>query len=491
MTIRDRFAPSPTGFLHVGGLRTALYNFLFARQQGGSFLLRIEDTDRTRYVEGSIQNLIESLRWAGVDFDEGPGKEGACGPYLQSERLALYKRYALDLIDKGLAYYAFDSAEELDLMRKAQAKRGSPIIRYDRGYMKNSLTRSPEEVEDLLAKKEDVVIRMKVPEDREAYVVRDLLHGDVTFGAESIDDQVLLKADGFPTYHLASVVDDHHMGITHIIRGEEWLPSAPKHILLYEFLGWTPPTMIHLPLLLNPDGSKMSKRKSDSGQQIDVSVEEYKKRGFLPQALINYLALLGWNPGTDREIFTLPELVEAFSLDRLQKAGATFDLDKLVWFNKQHLRLLPLPSLAALVKPLLTEAGLPLPSDETLETIVGLMRERIDFHQEIPTSAAYFFREPQTYDELAVQKNWKPTSGALLSAFAEAIGALAAFDHASLEQALKDTAKAHKEKPAALIHPTRIALSGLGMGPGLYEIMLVLGKETCLQRLRTAVARLA
>jgi glutamyl-tRNA synthetase len=323
--IRVRFAPSPTGYLHVGGLRTALFNYLFSKNQGGKVILRIEDTDRKRYVEGAMENLISTLEWSGLDFDEGPHKGGERGPYIQSERFSIYKEYVQKLIDNGYAYYCFCSAERLEKLRQRQQAMKQPP-RYDRHCLKLS----KEEIEEKLKNGEPYVIRLKIPSGK--IVFQDLIRGKIEIDGENIDDQVLLKSDGFPTYHLANVVDDHLMGITHVIRGEEWLPSTPKHLILYKGFGWEPPQFAHLPLILNKDRTKLSKR------QGDVAVEDYRDKGYLKEALINYLALLGWNPGDDREFFTLSELTKEFSLHNVSKSGAVFDLEKLKWMNKEYIK---------------------------------------------------------------------------------------------------------------------------------------------------------
>jgi glutamyl-tRNA synthetase len=346
IAVRVRFAPSPTGYLHVGGLRTALYNYLFARKHGGVFVLRIEDTDRTRYVEGAVQNLIDTLHWAGLEYDEGPLKGGAYGPYVQSERLDLYKQHAETLLQSGNAYRCFCTAQRLDEMRKSQEKRRISF-KYDR----TCLRLTPEQIGENVAKGIPFVVRMKVPDDA-TVKFHDVIRGNVEFASSQIDDQVIIKSDGYPTYHLANVVDDHLMNITHVIRGEEWLSSTPKHVLLYRYFNWDLPQFAHLPLLLNPDRSKLSKR------QGDVAVEDYRKKGYLPEALVNFVALLGWNPGTEQDIFTLNELVEQFSLEHVNKAGAIFDQKKLEWMNAVHLRRMKNEEIANLLSPLLKEPSI-------------------------------------------------------------------------------------------------------------------------------------
>ncbi|MFA7625629.1 MAG: glutamate--tRNA ligase, partial [Candidatus Kapaibacterium sp.] len=329
MEIRVRFAPSPTGYLHVGGLRTALYNYLFARKHGGKMILRIEDTDRTRLVENAIGNLTTSLRWAGIEYDEGPDAGGDYGPYIQSKRLGLYKKYASELVKNNFAYFAFDTPEEIEAMRQSNSDTFG--TKYNRDAMKNSLTLSRNETEKLLESGTDYVIRLLVPIDKDL-TFHDEIRGTIKVSTNDIDDQVLIKSDGFPTYHLANVVDDHLMGITHVIRGEEWLPSTPKHILLYNCFGWDIPAFAHLPLLLNKDKSKLSKR------QGSVAVEDFKEKGYLRDAFVNFIALLGWNPTGDREIYSIDELIEFFNLEKVNKGGAVFDTQKLDWMNQQYLK---------------------------------------------------------------------------------------------------------------------------------------------------------
>ena len=349
MDIRVRFAPSPTGFLHVGGLRTALYNYLFAKHNGGKCILRIEDTDRTRLVENAQENLIRSLRWAGIEFDESPEVGGDFGPYIQSERFDLYKKYGMQLVENGSAYYAFDTAEELDAMRERQQKAGI-APKYDRTVMRNEFTLGKDNTQKLIADGAAYCIRLKVPHNEEIHFT-DLIRGPVSVIGRDVDDQILLKSDGFPTYHLANVVDDHLMAISHVIRGEEWLPSTPKHVLLYRAFGWECPLFAHLPLLLNKDKTKLSKR------QGSVAVEDFIEKGYFKEAFVNFIALLGWNPTSDREIFDFQELINAFSLEKVNKSGAVFDTQKLDWMNKQYLKTLPVPYLVELLKPELVKSG--------------------------------------------------------------------------------------------------------------------------------------
>ncbi|HLB00715.1 MAG TPA: glutamate--tRNA ligase [Bacteroidota bacterium] len=475
---RVRFAPSPTGYLHVGGLRTALYNYLFVRKAGGTFVLRIEDTDRTRIVEGAVDNLLKTLAWAGLNFDEGPGKGGERGPYVQSERLEIYRRHTDILLSARHAYPCFCPTKRLDAMRRQQEKMRVPP-KYDR----HCLRLEHSEVARLLEAGTPHVVRMKVPES-ETIRVPDLIRGNVEFVSDRLDDQVIVKSDGYPTYHLANVVDDHLMGITHVIRGEEWLPSTPKHLLLYRCFGWTEPRFAHLPLLLNADRSKLSKR------QGDVAVEDYRAAGYLPEALVNFVALLGWNPGDEREIFTPEELIREFSLERVGKSGAIFNVEKLKWINQQHLRNLPVGTLLGKVKPALLADGIDYRDDEYLARVISTMKDRLSSVGDFTSFTIYFFRDPGDYDETALRKNWGEHSGAHLKALAGRIGAMDEFTDQALERTLKELAAELKIPPGKIIHAARLALSGISIGPGLYEMMAVLGKETVLRRLGYAVERL-
>jgi glutamyl-tRNA synthetase len=473
--VRVRFAPSPTGFLHVGGLRTALYNYLFARKNGGAFILRIEDTDRSRYVEGAVDNLIETLRWAGIDYDEGPRKGGPAAPYVQSERLAIYREHAERLVGEGYAYFAFDTPEELEKMRREQEK--SPIpLRHDRRVPRLS----PADVRARLDAGVPAVVRMTVP-DNETIAVDDVVRGRVEFSSVQLDNQVLLKSDGYPTYHLANVVDDHLMGVTHVIRGEEWLPSTPKHVLLYRYFGWELPQFAHLPLLLNPDKSKLSKR------QGDVAVEDYRQKGFLPEALVNFVALLGWNPGDEREFFTLEELIHAFSLDRVGKSGAVFNLEKLQWMNTQHFRGKPDDELLRMAKPFVLAAGYGTVSDRYLVSVIRLMKDRVEAPEGFVTSCPYFYTDPETYDEAARLKNWKKDSSAHLAEVRGALVRLPEFSRAGTEGVVREVAQNHQVGAGKIIHALRLAVTGMALGPGLFELMEVLGKETCLRRIDRAL----
>jgi glutamyl-tRNA synthetase len=460
-------------------LRTALYNYLYARHHGGAFVLRIEDTDRTRYVEGAVENLIATLRWAGLDYDEGPDRGGPAGPYVQSERLALYREHASRLLAEGKAYYAFDTPEELEAMRREQ-ERTRAASKYDR----RALALSREEVRRRLDSGVPAVVRLRVPE-AETVAFTDTIRGRVEFSSDSIDDQVLVKSDGYPTYHLANVVDDHTMGITHVIRGEEWLSSTPKHVLLYRYFGWDPPQFAHLPLLLNPDRSKLSKR------QGDVAVEEYRAKGYLPEALVNFVALLGWNPGDERELFSLDDLVKEFTLERVGKSGAVFNLEKLNWMNTQYVRMKSAEELMTLLRPVLAAAGLEGGSDSYLLSAIELMRDRIDRVEDYATNAVYLFRDPDTYDGGGRSRHWTADTPGLMQAVRAALAAQEPFDVPGIESAVRATAAAHGVNASRLIHPLRLAVSGMVSGPGLFELMALLGRDACLRRIDAAVRALA
>ncbi len=470
--IRVRFAPSPTGYLHVGSLRTALYNYLFARKLGGTFILRIEDTDRARFVPGATESLIATLAWTGLRYDEGPDVGGPHGPYLQSERTSLYLDAADRLIASGHAYPCFCTPARLEEMRKSQAK-----AKLDPRYDRTCLHPTPGEVVQKMAAGTPYVIRLRVPDD-EIVAVDDLVRGEVEFSTIQIDDQVLLKSDGFPTYHLANVVDDQMMGVTHVIRGEEWLSSTPKHFLLYRFLGYEPPRFAHLPLLLNADRSKLSKR------QGDVAAEDFRAQGYYPEALINFVAFLGWNPGDERELFSLDELVEAFSLERVGKSGAIFNGEKLRWFQAAWLRRRSTATLVEELRPLLQEKGWNGDDDDHLGRVIDLMRERIEFIRQVPENAPYFFADPSTYDPATVAKRWTPDSATFLLRLLPRLEALETFDAPSIETVTRSLAEEAGVKIQALVHPLRLAISGVGGGPGLFEMMELLGSETCARRIR-------
>lgn len=489
--VRARFAPSPTGFLHIGGLRAALYNFLFARKNKGKFLLRIEDTDQKRSVSGAVENLIETLQWAGLEFDEGPGKEGPFGPYIQSKRLALYTKYAELLLAAHHAYHCFCTPERLEAMRKEQEMH-KLAPKYDRHCLKLSES----EIEKLLTQKTPFVIRQKIPETG-AVAWNDLVRGEVSFKADTIDDQVLLKSDGYPTYHLANVIDDHLMEITHVIRGEEWLSSTPKHILLYQSLGWKAPEFAHLPLLLNKDRSKLSKR------QGDVAVENYRKKGYLPEAVINFIALLGWHPGGEEkeEIFTLLELVEKFSLEKAHKGGAIFDLTKLDWMNWQWRRrqfeALPgetTDKLLALAKPFLPPEWLA--DGEFLKRCLLTVQEKIlQKPEETKMYIEFYFKEKLTIDPaLIAREKMKVDREMAKRALRAVLQALETFEKFDDQEALKTclvgVVAGLGVKNGQVLWPTRVALTGEEFSPGVFDVLWALGKEKSVARMRNVLEQL-
>jgi len=477
---RVRFAPSPTGYLHVGGLRTALYNYLFAKSQNGTFILRIEDTDRNRYVEGAVENLISTLKWAGLTYDEGPEAGGDCGPYLQSERLSIYKEYTGQLVKNKKAYYCFCTPERLSEVRKQQQDAG-----LQQRYDKHCLHLSEDEIKKNLESGMPYVIRMNI-EDNQLIEVNDLIRGKVEFNSSTLDDQVLIKSDGFPTYHLANVVDDHLMRITHVIRGEEWLPSTPKHVLLYDFFGWEKPVFAHLPLLLNPDKSKLSKR------QGDVAVEDYRAKGYLKEALINFVALLGWTAGDDVEFYYIDELIKKFTLERVNKSGAVFNLEKLVWLNEEHLKKKPSEELLILLKNELAESKYKDNSydNEYLLHVIESMRERISFVKDIIEKSFYYFERPAEYELAAINKRWNEQTPAQLYKLLENFESLQNPEKHDYESALKKTVEELGIGVGKLIHPVRLAVSGVSGGPGVYDILFILGKEESVFRIKTAIEKI-
>jgi glutamyl-tRNA synthetase len=478
---RVRFAPSPTGYLHVGGLRTALYNYLFAKNQNGKFILRIEDTDRNRFVEGAVENLINSLKWCGLDYDEGPDKEGKFGPYQQSQRLDIYRKYVQELIENGNAYYCFCSAERLEALRQEQQNQKLPQAKYD----KHCLKLSHSEIRENLDKKIPFVIRMNIKPDQ-IINVNDIIRGQVEFNSNNVDDQVLIKSDGYPTYHLAHLVDDHLMKITHVIRGEEWLPSVPKHILLYEYFNWEKPLFAHLPLLLNPDKSKLSKR------QGDVAVEDYRAKGYLKEALVNFVALLGWNAGDDVEFYNMQQLIEKFSLEKVNKAGAVFNIEKLNWLNAEHLRKKMDDEILVLLKNEIQNSKYKIQnySDGYLLQVVSVMKERVSFVQEYVSKSPYFFETPDEYEQESVFKNWKPETAGQLLKLKDIFTLLKSPSKEDYENALSNTALKLNVGKGKLIHPLRLAISGQSTGPGVFDLMFILGKEEVIKRIDIAVRKL-
>ena len=477
---RVRFAPSPTGLVHVGSLRTALYNYLFARHTGGVNILRIEDTDQTRYVEGAVENLLRTMEWCGITFDEGPGFGGEYGSYVQSERTELYRKHADELVTNGKAYYCFCSAERLDRVRKEMQAAGLPPM-YDR-HCRNL---SADEVKAKMDAGESHVVRLRVPLG-ETVTFNDMVRGDISFETKTIDDQVLLKSDGFPTYHLANVVDDYSMKITHVIRGEEWLSSTPKHILLYRAFGWeaSMPKFAHLALLLNPDRSKLSKR------QGDVAVEDFRAQGYLPDALVNFVALLGFNPSDTQEIYTVDELIKSFDLEKVNKAGAVFGREKLDWMNSEYIRKKTPDDLLALVKPLADKRGYTA-SDDYLKRVIALMTERVRTLNDFVDFSSYFFKAPTEFDEKSRAKNWNSDAKARLTDIVAEFKTLSEWAHTSIEQVVRAYAESKAISAGKLIHPIRLAVSGVGMGPGLFEMLEVIGKDEVCSRIDYALANLS
>jgi len=491
--VRVRFAPSPTGALHIGGVRTALFNYLFAKKHKGEFLLRIEDTDQNRYVEGAEEYIINSLNWLGLTYDEGVGKGGKHAPYRQSERKPLYRQYAEQLIANGWAYYAFDTAEELDILRKAAEAKGETFI-YNwatRATLKNSLVLPSDEVQRYLAAGNEYVVRFKMP-DNEVLKMNDMIRGEVVINTNTLDDKVLFKSDGMPTYHLANIVDDHLMEITHVIRGEEWLPSMPLHLLLYRAFGWEAPQFAHLPLILKPVGNgKLSKRDgiklgfpvfpmdwTENGQTL----KGFSGEGYFPEALINFLALLGWNPGNDQEIFSISELIALFDLEKVHKAGARFDPEKIKWFNHQYLQQKGNDELAVLFGELLKNRGIEV-ATSTLQKIVGLLKERATFVNDFWELGKFFFEAPTQYDEKAMKKQWKEQSPLIVEEVAALLRNATDFEARSLEGIVKQYI-ADKELGLGQVMPVlRLALVGELKGPDIFDIMEVIGKEETVNRL--------
>lgn len=499
--VRVRFAPSPTGPLHMGGVRTALYNYLFARKHGGDFLLRIEDTDSQRLVPGAEQYIVESLKWCGIVTDEGVPVGGPHAPYRQSERKHIYLPYVLKLIESGWAYYAFDTAGELEECRCQYESQGKTFS-YNaeiRTKLINSLTLPPEEVKERIARGDQWVVRFKMPENEDVHMT-DLIRAEITVNTSVLDDKVLYKsADSLPTYHLANVVDDYLMEISHVIRGEEWLPSLPLHVLLYRAFGWTEqmPQFAHLPLLLKPNGNgKLSKRDGDKLgfpvfplQWVSSAGEVcrgYREDGYFPEAFVNMLALLGWNPGTTQELFTMEELIGAFSLERVSKSGAKFNPDKAKWFNQQYLKQTSDAELAALYLPILAEKGIQT-SEEKAEKVCALIKERATFVSDFWELSAYFFTAPSSYDEKSVKKFWKGDNPGHVAKVRELLSGVANFSSAETEKAVHDWITGNNLPMGQVMNSFRLAVVGAGMGPGMFDIIEILGKEETLRRLDSAL----
>lgn len=483
--VRLRFAPSPTGYLHIGGLRTALYNYLFAQHNKGKFILRIEDTDQTRFVEGAIENLIESLHWAGIKYDEGVFIEngeivqkGDYGPYIQSERLDIYRKYVDELVEAGHAYYCFCSKERLDAVREEQKIKGL-IPKYD-GFCR-SLTL--EEARERIANGEEYVVRLKLPPNKDIKF-HDLVRGDITINTDDTDDQVLLKSDGYPTYHMAVVVDDHLMNITHIVRGEEWLPSTPKHVYLYEVFGWEKPTYVHLPTVLNKERKKLSKRHGD------VSVDDFRSKGYLPEGLINYLALVGWSPEDNEEILSMEDMIEKFTFDRVSKTGGIFDKDKLDWVNGHYIRSESIDRITDLSIPYLIESGLidkkfAEENREWLKILVDIVREGMHHISEIVEKVSFMFdNEIQVEDEEALEILKGEYTQTILDAMKDELDKVDEIDEEFSNKLMKTIQKATGVKGKNLFMPTRVALSGSLHGPEFAKIIYLLGKENILERIK-------
>lgn len=502
---RLRFAPSPTGALHIGGIRTALYNYLLAKKTGGTFILRIEDTDQTRYVPGAEEYIIESLKWCGLIPDEGLGFGGTMGPYRQSERKAMYGSYAQQLLAAGHAYYAFDTPEELEAQRVAGETNGN-TFKYDavtRMKLNNSLTLAPEEVNRLISGGVPWVIRLKVPES-EVIIVQDLVRGEVQFHTSELDDKVMLKADGMPTYHLANVVDDHLMEITHVVRGEEWLPSTAHHVLLYRSFGWlgSMPCFAHLPLILRPDGKgKLSKRDgakfgmpvfplSWQAETPEDSFVGFRETGFDPRALLNFLAFLGWSPGTEQEIFTMEELIDIFSIDKIGKSGARFDFEKVKWFNKQYIMATDDETLAGIVGPILAAQGHQ-PDHAFLLGFCAMMKERVTFYGDFWKEGYYFFEPVKDFDEKTIAKKWDDSSMALFTGLMGELNQMV--DHewnaGTIQHCVEQFVEKKGLKFGDVLPILRIGLAGTMKGPAIFEMMALLGKTTSLGRLDQAFLR--
>lgn len=500
--VRVRFAPSPTGPLHIGGVRTALYNYLFAKQHNGDFVLRIEDTDSSRFVPGAEEYIQESFSWLGLEFDESPRKDGPYGPYRQSERREIYKLYVNKLLESGAAYYAFDTQEELESKREEIKN-----FQYDastRMLMRNSLTLSKEETKQLIDEKIQYVVRIKI-EPGIDITVNDLIRGEVVINSSVLDDKVIYKSsDELPTYHLANVVDDHLMEISHVIRGEEWLPSAPLHVWLYKSFGWldTMPQFAHLPLLLKPEGNgKLSKRDGDrlgfpvfplewkDPNSGDIS-SGYRESGYLPEAVINFLALLGWNPGTEQEIFSLEELVKAFSFERCSKSGAKFDFEKAKWFNHKYIHQTPNDEVAMLFMPILTEKNITA-SKEFVASVVGLVKDRVNFVEELWDQSAYFFTPPTSYDEKTTKKRWKAETPQQMNELIDLLNVMDDFSYENQEKVIMHWIEENGYHTGNIMNAFRLALVGEGKGPHIFDITILLGKQETIRRLEMAISSLS
>ena len=497
--VRVRFAPSPTGPLHIGGVRTALFNYLFAKKHKGDFILRIEDTDQNRYVEGAEQYIIDALNWCNIPYDEGPGKDGGYGPYRQSDRKELYKKYADILIEKGHAYYAFDTSEKLDFHRKDHEEKGKTFIYnyHNRLKLSNSLALSPKETNAKIQAGEDYVIRFKTPQDAELHL-NDIIRGNIKIDTNTLDDKVLFKSDGMPTYHLANIVDDHLMDITHVIRGEEWLPSLALHQQLYDAFGWEAPKFAHLPLIMKPVGKgKLSKR---DGEKMGFPVFPltwndsigYKEAGYFPEAVINFLALLGWNPGTEQEIFSLEELVSTFSLERVNKSGARFDPEKTKWYNQHYLQIQDNTDLANQFMLNLDKRGIEIPNDknnaEYVKKVVALIKERATFVNDFWELGNYFFLAPSAYDEKVVKKQWKEDTPSIMTQLLSLLEGLEDFGSEQLETEVKQWISQNGLSFGKVMPPLRLVIVGEMKGPHIFDIIALIGKTDSINRIKTATS---
>lgn len=501
MSVRVRFAPSPTGGLHLGGVRTVLYNYLFARHHGGKFIVRIEDTDQTRFVEGAEQYIFDCLQWCGLEPDESVLHGGDYGPYKQSERKESYRKYAEILVTHGYAYYAFDTKEELEQMREANKTAENPSPQYDhriRKKMRNSLNLTDSEVIELLEANTPHVIRIKMPEN-DVVSFTDMIRGEISFDTSLVDDKVLLKADGMPTYHLAVVVDDYLMKITHAFRGEEWLPSAPVHLLLWKYLGWEKemPQWAHLPLILGPNG-KLSKRDGAKfgfpvfamnwlDPKTNELTEGFKEKGFLPEAFINMLAMLGWNAGTEQELFTMDELIQNFSMERVHAAGAKFDYEKAKWFNQEWLKKKDVKALMADVKPLLKAAGITVKEDALLDQVIQLVRERCSLLTDFVQQAGFFFKTPETIDVDAVKPKWSDEKKKFFIDFVEQIKTISNWNMAEIETVFKNLATEKNIKAGELQLPMRVMLVGGKFGPAVMQIAEMIGMDETVKRVENGI----
>ncbi len=478
--VRVRFAPSPTGYLHIGGARTALFNWLFARKMGGKLILRIEDTDTERLKEDSVSQILTSLKWLGLNWDEGPEVGGDCGPYYQSERRELYAKYAQQLLDEGKAYYCFCTAADLEAEREKQRAAKQPFR-----YARTCRDLDPAEAKARVAAGEPYSVRIKIPLEG-SITVHDLIHGDVTFNMDQFDDFVIVKSNGMPTYNFAVVVDDHLMGMTHVLRAEEHLSNTPKQLLIYEALGFEPPKFGHMPMILAPDRSKLSKRHGAT------SVEEFRAQGYLPEAIVNYLTLLGWGPGDEREIFTLEETVKLFELEQMSKKAAVYDTKKLTWMNGQYLSELPLEKILPEAATFFIKDGLVneqwlADNKEYFARLVDTVRVRVKTLQEVADAAVYFFKDLDGYDEKGVSKHFKPEAAGLLEKCLAGLEADTVFDLASTEAVYNKVAADNGLSLGKVIHPTRLALTGRTVSPGMFDVMVLLGKDKTLARIRQAI----